>query len=120
MPQATGDNIGDIFPVGTNVGNWPNGGSVPSTNSIPLASNASDPNYWLPIWSGEVINAYDQYNIFEPMVTTETIESGTTKRFPVTGTVGSIGKWNAGLRSSLTTFRPCFKLIWICWVSITC
>ena len=30
------------------------------------------------------------------MVTTETIESGTTKRFPITGTVGHLGVWNAG------------------------
>ncbi len=77
------------------LGSWPKGGSAASTNSIPSQSN-SDPNYWLPIWSGEVINAYDQYNLFETLVTTETIESGTTKRFPVTGTVGHVGKWNAG------------------------
>ena len=95
MPE-TGIDINPIYPVGTAVGSWPRGGSVPSLNSIPLTSGASDPNYWLPIWSGEVINAYDQYNIFEPMVTTETIESGTTKRFPITGTVGHKGIWNAG------------------------
>lgn len=77
------------------LGSWPKGGSAASTNSIPSQSS-SDPNYWLPIWSGEVINAYDQYNLFETLVTTETIESGTTKRFPVTGTVGHVGKWNAG------------------------
>ena len=98
MGQVTGANLGDIFPVGANVDNWPNGGTAPALSSVqPKVSGASDPNYWLPIWSGEVINAYDSYNIFEPMVTTETIESGTTKRFPVTGTVGSIGKWNAGV-----------------------
>ena len=100
--MAFGTSIDPIFPVGGNVGNWPDGGSAASTTSIPNVAASSggvstDPNYWLPIWSGEVINAYDSYNIFEPMVTTETIESGTTKRFPVTGTVGSIGKWNAGV-----------------------
>lgn len=89
--------LNSIYPVGTAFGSWPDGGTAPSTNSIPITSGASDPNYWLPIWSGEVINAYDKYNMFEPMVTTETIESGTTKRFPITGTVGHIGKWNAGV-----------------------
>lgn len=78
------------------LGSWPDGGSAASTSSIPFTSGASDANYWLPIWSGEVINAYDQYNLFEPLVMTETITSGTTKRFPITGTVGHIGKWNAG------------------------
>lgn len=79
-------------------GGWPKGGQGASANSIPSVANTnqSDPSYWLPIWSGEVINAYDQYNIFEPMVTTETIESGTTKRFPITGTVGHKGVWLAG------------------------
>jgi hypothetical protein len=96
-PSETGHNVDPIYPVGTSVGSWPDGGSAASTTSIPSVSGASDPNYWLPIWSGEVINAYDSYNIFEPMVTTETITSGTTKRFPVTGTVGHIGKWNAGI-----------------------
>jgi hypothetical protein len=96
-PSETGHNVDPIYPVISNVGSWPDGGSAASTTSIPSVSGASDPNYWLPIWSGEVINAYDSYNIFEPMVTTETITSGTTKRFPVTGTVGHIGKWNAGV-----------------------
>jgi len=97
MPITPGLDIDPIFPVGVQPAKgWPDGGSAASTNSIPLTSGSSDPNYWLPIWSGEVINAYDQYNIFEPMVTTETIESGTTKRFPITGTVGHKGIWNAG------------------------
>ena len=104
------ENINNLFPIDSgyptiNVGNasnmtghdgWPKGGQAASSNSIPSVSAANDPSYWLPIWSGEVINAYDQYNIFEPMVTTETIESGTTKRFPITGTVGHKGIWQAG------------------------
>lgn len=97
-PSETGHNVDPIYPVGTDVGLWPKGGQAASTSSIPnVAGGTSNPDYWLPIWSGEVINAYDSYNMFEPMVTTETIESGTTKRFPVTGTVGHIGKWNAGI-----------------------
>jgi hypothetical protein len=97
LPGITGANTDPIYPVGSNRGLWPDGGTAANTSSAtPAVSGASDPNYWLPIWSGEVINAYDQYNMFEPLVTTETIESGTTKRFPVTGTVSHIGKWNAG------------------------
>lgn len=109
--MATGDSLtaAQMFPIGSlgyttqhpsnpnQLGAWPEGGQGASQNSIPSVSGATDPSYWLPIWSGEVINAYDQYNMFEPMVTTETIESGTTKRFPITGTVGHIGKWNAGV-----------------------
>ena len=110
MALEDSHNINPIFPVGTAVGSWPNGGTAPGlTSSTPAVSGASDPNYWLPIWSGEVLHAYDQYNMFEPMVTTETIESGTTKRFPVTGTVGHIGVWNAGqelLGSSDTISTP--------------
>jgi hypothetical protein len=103
--------INNLFPIDSgypsiNVGNsgntvghegWPKGGTAPAFSSgTPAVSAPNDPNYWLPIWSGEVINAYDQYNMFEPMVTTETIESGTTKRFPITGTVGHKGVWLAG------------------------
>jgi hypothetical protein len=103
------DNVTSLFPLdsGTNVfptGGalsaenhlWPKGGQAADASSLPLTSGASNPDYWLPIWSGEVINAYDQYNIFEPMVVTETIESGTTKRFPITGVVGHKGIWSAG------------------------
>jgi len=96
-PSETGHNVDPIYPVGSSIGNWPKGGTAASLSSIPSVSTSTDPNYWLPIWSGEVINAYDQYNLFEPLVMTETITSGTTKRFPITGTVGHIGKWNAGI-----------------------
>jgi hypothetical protein len=104
MP-ITGTDISSIFPIdsGPDGGSvaaannlWPNGGQAASGTSIPAVSGTANPDYWLPIWSGEVIHAYDQYNIFEPMVMTETIESGTTKRFPITGTVGHKGVWNAG------------------------
>lgn len=94
--SGNGD-ISPIFPVGNNMGNWPQGGTAANGVSYnPAVSGADNANYWLPLWSGEVINAYDQYNVFEQLVTTETIQSGTTKRFPVTGTVGHIGVWNAG------------------------
>ena len=65
----------------------------------------------LPIWAGEVIHAYDQYNIFEPMVESRTISSGTTMEFPVTGYVNLNPQWQAGEElvgdndSAATTFR---------------
>ena len=65
----------------------------------------------LPIWAGEVINAYDQYNIFESMVDSKTISSGTVMEFPVTGYVDLKSTWNAGeeltggTNSKATTFR---------------
>ena len=51
---------------------------------------------WLPIWAGEVINAYDEYNVFESFTTSRTITSGTTIEFPITGTVDLKPTWNAG------------------------
>ena len=42
---------------------------------------------WIPTWSGEVLHAYDQFNMFEGMVDSRTITSGTTVEFPVTGTI---------------------------------
>lgn len=100
-----GDPLTSIFPIDSGpqggsvdgtLASWPKGGQVAGQTSIPAVSGSANPDYWLPIWSGEVINAYDQYNIFEPMVVTETIESGTTKRFPITGVVGHRGIWEAG------------------------
>jgi len=51
---------------------------------------------WLPIWSGEVIHAYDEYNSFEPLVQSKTITSGKEMHFPVTGTVDLNASWDAG------------------------
>ena len=31
---------------------------------------------WLPLWSGEVINAYDQYNVFENLISHKSISGG--------------------------------------------
>ena len=52
---------------------------------------------WLPLWSGEVINAYDQYNMFENMVTTKSLTGGFTYEFPMTGTVDLRPSWDAGV-----------------------
>jgi hypothetical protein len=51
---------------------------------------------WLPIWSGEVLHAYDEYRMFEPMVTSRMIDSGRTIEFPMTGTVALKEAWAAG------------------------
>lgn len=51
---------------------------------------------WLPIWSGEVLHAYDEYKSFEPMVTSKTISSGRVMEFPITGTVALKPTWGAG------------------------
>ena len=60
-------------------------GGGPGTNKL-----------WLPLWSGEVINAYDQYNMFENMITTRTISGGFSYEFPITGTVDLKPSWAAG------------------------
>lgn len=51
---------------------------------------------WLPIWSGEVIHAYDEYNVFEQLVDSKTIASGQAAEFPITGTVALKAAWAAG------------------------
>ena len=82
-------------------GTWPSGGAAPGTTSSTtkgqgVTAQGSTAEYWLPIWSGEILRAYDQYNIFEPLVTTRQIASGTTMRFPITGTVSHKAVWGAG------------------------
>ena len=56
----------------------------------------ADAKLWLPIWSGEVLHAYDEYRSFEPMVTAKTIASGREMEFPITGTVDLKPAWDAG------------------------
>lgn len=64
------------------------------------AANGPDgvnPNkIWLPLWSGETIHAYDQYNVFENLVTTKSLTGGFSWEFPITGTVGLDASWGAG------------------------
>jgi hypothetical protein len=84
MPQ-TGTDI--------NAGNLPYRTDVAAGLSGPLAGANK---LWLPIWSGEVIHAYDQYNVFENLVDSRTISTGVAAEFPITGTVGVKAAWNAG------------------------
>jgi hypothetical protein len=51
---------------------------------------------WLPLWSGEVIHAYDQVNMFESMITNKPLTGGYSYEFPITGTVQAAAAWNAG------------------------
>ena len=61
---------------------------------------------WLPLWSGEVIHAYDQFNMFESLVTTKTLTGGMSWDFPVTGTVALNPSWNAGVELGAGTVSP--------------
>jgi hypothetical protein len=99
MP-ITGDNIAanDFSLVRTAVGAAPAGGAA-GANKL-----------WLPLWSGEVINTYDQYNVFENLITTKTLAGGYSYEFPVTGTVTLNPSWSAGVElgggsSTSTTFK---------------
>jgi hypothetical protein len=67
------------------------GGLAPTTGGA-----AADNKMWLPIWSGEVMRAFDQYRMFEPLVESRTISSGRVMEFPITGTVAMMPAWGAG------------------------
>ena len=81
------------------------------TDGISGANAANKGKLWLPIWAGEIIHAYDEYNMFEPLVNSRTISTGTTIEFPITGTVDLNPSWDAGEElvggadSTATTFQ---------------
>ena len=66
-----------------------------ATDATP-STNATGGKLWLPIWSGEVLHAYDEYNVFESLVDHKTITSGREMLFPRTGTVDLKAQWGAG------------------------
>ena len=66
-----------------------------ATDATP-STNATGGKLWLPIWSGEVLHAYDEYNVFEGLVDHKTITSGREMLFPRTGTVDLKAQWGAG------------------------
>lgn len=55
-----------------------------------------DNKMWLPIWSGEVMYAYDQTRMFDALVESRSIESGRVMEFPIMGTVDLKSAWGAG------------------------
>ena len=66
------------------------------TSGSAYSSGVTAGKLWLPIWSGEVVNAYDEFNMFEKLTTSRVIPSGTTMEFPITGTVNLNPSWDAG------------------------
>jgi len=82
-------------------------------SSTTAATSGANPpgKLWLPVWSGEVIHAYDEYNMFEGLVNSKTIPSGRSMEFPITGTVDLEAAWDAGeelmggTNSTATTFQ---------------
>ena len=76
----------------------------------PSGGAAGANKLWLPLWSGEVINAYDQFNIFENLISSKSLSGGFSYEFPVTGLVSLNASWDAGEElvggdSSSTTFK---------------
>jgi hypothetical protein len=81
-----------------------------SVTAGPAGGAAGANKLWLPLWSGEVINAYDEYNVFENLITNKTLTGGFSYEFPVTGTVALKPSWSAGEElgggdASSTTFK---------------
>ena len=85
---ASGSNTGIAYRTVTNADSRNLGTSIDGVNDAG--------KLWLPIWSGEVLHAYDEYKSFEPMVTAKTISSGRVMEFPITGTVALKPTWGAG------------------------
>lgn len=83
-----------------NVGNLGFGRGASGTDALRRQGTEGGPlgpnKLWLPVWSGEVLAAYDSYRIFEPLVTSKTIPSGRVMEFPITGTVDLKAAWGAG------------------------
>ena len=76
-------------------------GNTDMVNRLTTAANTSGGvagvnKLWLPLWSGEVIHAYDQVNMFESMITTKPLMGGYSWEFPITGTVQAAASWEAG------------------------
>lgn len=69
----------------------------PPRASAAVGPDGANPNkIWLPLWSGETIHAYDQYNVFENLVTNKSLTGGFSWEFPITGLVGLDPSWGAG------------------------
>ena len=68
---------------------------------------------WLPLWSGEVIHAYDQFNMFESLVTSKNLVGGQSWDFPTTGVVSLKASWDAGVELSAGAVSPSttFKVV---------
>lgn len=70
---------------------------APERSAVGDGPKGTNPNkLWLPLWSGETIHAYDQYNVFENLITSKSLTGGFSWEFPITGTVGLQASWDAG------------------------
>ena len=83
-----------------NPGRWGVNNAVPQAGVADQARLADGNDLWLPTWSGEVLHAYDQSNMFESMVDTRVLSSGTSVEFPITGTIELTPAWEAGVELS--------------------
>lgn len=75
---------------------WGQNTAQPTVQTDGSPSLPSGLDLWLPTWAGEVLHAYSAFNVFEPMVESRTISSGTTVEFPKTGTIALKEAWEAG------------------------
>lgn len=70
---------------------------APKRSGLTDGPSGSNPNkLWLPLWSGETIHAYDQYNVFENLITNKSLTGGFSWEFPITGTIALNASWDAG------------------------
>jgi hypothetical protein len=73
-----------------------NAGQTPGGIAATTGGSDGDNKMWLPIWSGEVMYAYDQFRMFDSLVDSRTIESGRVMEFPIMGAVDLKSAWGAG------------------------
>lgn len=67
-----------------------------ASTAATTGGSAGTDKLWLPIWSGEVMTAYDQYRAFTSATESRTIASGRVAEFPIMGTVALKSAWGAG------------------------
>ena len=92
-PSFGGTGSGNVTPADNTLTSQP----FRTTMSGATSGGAAGANkLWLPIWSGEVMYAYDQYRVFEPLVESRTIASGRSMEFPIMGSVALKPAWFAG------------------------
>jgi hypothetical protein len=86
----------------TAIGNVPFGttgafGRTADASAVSTTGGAAGTDkLWLPIWSGEVMTAFDQYRVFGATTESRTIASGRVAEFPIMGTVALKSAWGAG------------------------
>ena len=87
------------------------GRTTDASTTVTTGGDVGANKLWLPIWSGEVMRAFDQYRMFENKVESRSISSGRSMEYPISGTVAMKPAWGAGEEliggidsSSSTTF----------------